>query len=277
MRGAVKPRSCQRTVLALKSTLHPDLFIVCVFFGLAGVLPPASLQALDCQFLHKLSTASVMPARGGMFYTLPMSLPPPIIEEPKDLWDGRCVDLSQRCSSLPNSDSESLSSSGSVSECDIDDFDNISIPDSELLCDPEGEQMCPSLIKMIKRNLNKAKINSLRCSKLILPDDLLCHLGPELMHLAYSEPCGLRGALIDLCVENSKGCHTVAQLAVDPSVVPTFQLTILFKLDSRLWPRIQSLFSTKPVPGSGQSLKLSPGFKVLKKKLYSSEELIIEC
>ncbi|XP_040293125.1 DNA damage-inducible transcript 4 protein [Bufo bufo] len=217
-----------------------------------------------------------MPARGGIFYTLPMSLPPPIIEEPRDVWDGQCVDLSQRCSSLSSSDCESLTSSDSFSEPDFDDFDNISIPDSELLCDPEGEQLCPSLLKMIKRSLNKANINSLRCSKLLLPDDLLCHLGQELMHLAYSEPCGLRGAVIDLCVEGGKDCHTVAQLAVDPSVVPTFQLTVLFKLDSRLWPRIQGLFSTKPVPGSGQSLKLSPGFKVLKRKLYSSEELIIE-
>ncbi|XP_056386437.1 DNA damage-inducible transcript 4 protein [Hyla sarda] len=213
-----------------------------------------------------------MPARGGMFYTVPIALPPPVIKEPKDLWDGRCVDLSQRGSS----DCESLTSSNSFSECDFDEFDNISIPDSELLCDPEGEQLCPSLLKMIKRSLNKANINSLRCSKLLLPDDLLCHLGQELMHLAFSEPCGLRGALIDLCVENSKDCHTVAQLEVDPSVVPTFQLTILFKLDSRLWPRIQGLFSTKPVPGSGHSLKLSPGFKVLKRKLYSSSELIVE-
>ncbi|XP_072280182.1 DNA damage-inducible transcript 4 protein [Pyxicephalus adspersus] len=218
-----------------------------------------------------------MPARGGMFYTVPFSLPPPIIEEePKDLWDGKCTDLSERCSSLPNSDCESLTSSNSFSECDFDEFDNISIPDSDLLSDPEGEQLCPSLLKMIKRSLNKANINSLRCSKLLLPDDLLCHLGQEMMHLAYNEPCGLRGALIDLCVENGKGCHTVAQLEVDPCVVPTFQLTVVFKLDSRLWPRIQGLFSTKPVPGSGQSLKLSSAFKVLKKKLYSSEEFIIE-
>ncbi|KAM9326816.1 DNA damage-inducible transcript 4 protein [Gastrophryne carolinensis] len=214
-----------------------------------------------------------MPARTGIFYQTSIS---PIMEEPQELWDGKCADLKDRCSSLPNSDCESLTSSNSFSECDLDDFDNISIPDSDLLNDPEGEQLCPSLLKMIKRSLNKANINSLRCSKLLLPDDLLCHLGQELMHLAYSEPCGLRGALIDLCVENGKACHTVAQLAVDSSVVPTFQLTVLFKLDSRLWPRIQGLFSTKPVPGSGQSLKLSPGFKVLKKKLYSSEELIIE-
>ncbi|XP_069835248.1 DNA damage-inducible transcript 4 protein [Dendropsophus ebraccatus] len=216
-----------------------------------------------------------MPARGGMFYAFPIVLPPPIIEEPKDLWDGLCVDLSERCSSLPNSDCESLTSSNSFSERDFDDFDNLSIPDSELLSDPEGEQLCPSLLNMIQRSLDKATINPLRCSQLLPPDDLLYHVGQELMHLAYSEPCGLRGALIDLCVENRKDCHTVAQLAVDPSVVPTFQLTILFKLDSRLWPRIRGLFNMTSVPG--HPMKLSPGFKVLKRKLYSSDFIIEEC
>ncbi|XP_053306045.1 DNA damage-inducible transcript 4 protein [Spea bombifrons] len=213
-----------------------------------------------------------------------MSLPPPILEEPPappDFWDVECADLSQRCSSLPNSDCESLTSSNSFSECDFDGVDNdctdnISLSDPDLLSDPEGEQLCPSLLKLIKRCLSKARISSLRCARLLPPDDLLDNLGHELLHLAYSEPCGLRGALIDLCVEHGKTCHSVAQITADQAVIPTFQLTVLLRLDSRLWPRIQGLFSTKPVPGSGQSLKLSPGFKVLKKKLYSSEELIIE-
>ncbi|KAG8435146.1 hypothetical protein GDO86_013193 [Hymenochirus boettgeri] len=219
-----------------------------------------------------------MPARWDAFSAVSLSVPLPSIEEEPSAqyWGGDCADVAQRCSSLPSSDCESLTSSNSFSECDLEAWDEISLPDSELLNDPEGEQLCPSLIKLIKRCLAKAKINSLRCSRLLIPDELLCNLGHELLHLAYSEPCGLRGALIDLCLEHGKDCHSVAQITVDHAVVPTFQLTVLLRLDSRLWPRIQSLFSTKPVPGSGQSLKLSPGFKVFKKKLYSSEELIIE-
>ncbi|KAM4702596.1 DNA damage-inducible transcript 4 protein [Rhinophrynus dorsalis] len=217
-----------------------------------------------------------MPARWDTFSA--MSLPPPTIEEEpeqEEYWD-ECADVSQRCSSLPSSDCESLTSSNSFSECDFEAWDDISLPDPDLLTDPAGEQLCPSLLKLIKRCLSKARISSLRCSRLLLPDELLGNLGQELLHLAYSEPCGLRGALIDLCVEHGKDCHSVAQITADQTVVPTFQLTVLLRLDSRLWPRIQGLFSTKPVPGSGQSLKLSPGFKVLKKKLYSSEEFIIE-
>lgn len=50
-------------------------------------------------------------------------------------------------------------------------------------------------------------------------------------------------------------------------------------LDSRLWPKIQGLFSSANspfVPGFSQSLTLSTGFRVIKKKLYSSEQLLIE-
>ncbi|XP_063290126.1 DNA damage-inducible transcript 4 protein [Pelobates fuscus] len=206
---------------------------------------------------------------------------PTVEEDPPAAWFGECTSLPKRCSSVSSSDCESLTSSNSFSECDLESIDNdctdnISLPDPDLLSDPEGEQLCPSLLKLIKRCLSKASISSLRCSRLLLPDDLIANLGQELLHLAFSEPCGLRGALIDLCVEHGKTCHSVAQITADQAVVPTFQLTVLLRLDSRLWPRIQGLFSTKPVPGSGQSLKLSPGFKVLKKKLYSSEEYIIE-
>ncbi|KAM4636710.1 DNA damage-inducible transcript 4 protein [Discoglossus pictus] len=241
-----------------------------------------------------------MPAQWGPFSSL--SLPPTIIEETTTslhFWDIGRGDLPHRCSSvtssdcdsLPSSDTdspsssdsessdsetESLPSSNSIPEYDLEVFDNLSLPDPELFTDPEGEQLCQSLLNIINRCLTKARISSLRCSRLLLPDFLLQNLGEELLHLACSEPCGLRGALIDLCVEHGKSCHSVAQISVDGAVVPTFQLTVLLRLDSRLWPRIQGLFSTKPVPGSGQSLKLSPGFKVVKKKLYSSEEFIVE-
>lgn len=40
--------------------------------------------------------------------------------DPKDLWDGKCKDLSERCSSLSNSDCESLTSSGSFSDSSSD-------------------------------------------------------------------------------------------------------------------------------------------------------------
>ncbi|XP_019394108.1 PREDICTED: DNA damage-inducible transcript 4 protein [Crocodylus porosus] len=190
---------------------------------------------------------------------------------------GRPHGAARRCASLEGSDCESLDSSLG-SEEDAEELEEVSLPDFDLLNDPEDELLCANLMKLIQVSLNKANINAKRCSRLLMPAQLVTQVGKELLHLAYSEPCGLRGALIDLCVEHGKGCHRVGQIAVDPSLVPTFQLTLVLRLDSRLWPKIQGLFSSGPsfTPGFSQSLKLSTGFRVIKKKLYSSEQLLIE-
>ncbi|NXO31984.1 DDIT4 protein, partial [Cisticola juncidis] len=121
--------------------------------------------------------------------------------------------------------------------------------------------------------LGRAPLGSKRCSRLLMPAQLQAQVRAELLRLACSEPCGLRGALLDLCVEHGKACHAVGHIAADPAVVPTFQLTLVLRLDSRLWPKIQGLFTSGP---AFAPLKLSTGFRVMKKKLYSSEQLLIE-
>lgn len=55
-----------------------------------------------------------------------------------------------------------------------------------------------------------------------MPGQLVSQVGKELLRLAYSEPCGLRGSLLDVCVEQGKSCHGVAQLALDPTWCPPF-------------------------------------------------------
>lgn len=185
-----------------------------------------------------------------------------------------------RCASLESSDCESLdsSNSGFGPEEESAYLDGLSLPDLELLSDPEDEHLCANLMQLLQESLAQTKLGSRRPARLLMPAQLVSQVGKELLRLAYSEPCGLRGALLDICVEQGKSCHSVGQLALDPSLVPTFQLTLVLRLDSRLWPKIQGLFSSNSpfVPGFSQSLTLSTGFRVIKKKLYSSEQLLIE-
>uniref|UniRef100_A0A493TR21 DNA damage-inducible transcript 4 protein n=1 Tax=Anas platyrhynchos platyrhynchos TaxID=8840 RepID=A0A493TR21_ANAPP len=160
-----------------------------------------------------------------------------------------------------------------------DSADQASLPDLDLLLhDPEDEVLCAQLLELVQATLGKAPLGARRCSRLLMPAQLVAQVRTELLRLACSEPCGLRGALLDLCVEHGKACHDVGHIAVDPAVVPTFQLTLVLRLDSRLWPKIQGLFASGPAftPGFSQALKLSTGFRVIKKKLYSSEQLLIE-
>ncbi|NWZ43071.1 DDIT4 protein, partial [Brachypodius atriceps] len=186
---------------------------------------------------------------------------------------------------LETSDCESLgSASGSEGgECgplkgwrmDAEYAEGISLPDMdlELLHDPEDELLCANLMDVVQATLGRAPLGSKRCSRLLMPAQLQAQVRTELLRLACSEPCGLRGALLDLCVEHGKACHDVGHIAADPAVVPTFQLTLVLRLDSRLWPKIQGLFASGP---AFAPLKLSTGFRVMKKKLYSSEQLLIE-
>lgn len=143
------------------------------------------------------------------------------------------------------------------------------------------ETILKEVVDLIAGSLREAKDSdcALRCTKLLIPEKLLEHIGQELLHLAASEPCGLRGALIDLCVEQGDVCESMGQLSVDPYLVPTFQLTLVLRLESEgLWPKIQGLFSAKSAstPTVRQALKLSTGFRVIKKKLYCSEGLLVE-
>lgn len=156
---------------------------------------------------------------------------------------------------------------------------SISLSESDLFFDPTEEMLCKEVVRLISENLTEAKDGVLHCSKLLIPEKLLEHIGQELVHLSVSEPCGLRGALVDLCVEQGGSCEAVGQIAVDPCLVPTFHLTLVLRLDSKgLWPKIQGLFTGRSPasPVVRHALKLSTGFRVIKRKLYSSEELLIE-
>lgn len=152
----------------------------------------------------------------------------------------------------------------------------------DLFYGPMEETILKEVVSLIAYCLREAKDSdcALRCAKLLIPEKLLDHIGHELLRLAASEPCGLRGASIQLCVEHGELCESVEQISVDPYLVPTFQLTLVLRLESGgLWPKIQELFNTKH-PSTGPAVKqvvrLGTGFRVIKKKLYSSEELFIE-
>ncbi|KAM7370688.1 hypothetical protein PAMP_010215 [Pampus punctatissimus] len=213
------------------------------------------------------------------------SPPSPVDSSPRRLSWGKLVQRLTDFSTSANSSSiESTFNNGSrsdLSDSVSDVSGDLSPSNEDLFYDPMEETILKEVVDLIARSLREAKDSdcALRCTKLLIPEKLLEHIGQELLHLAASEPCGLRGAIIDLCVEQGAACESMGQLSVDPYLVPTFQLTLVLRLESGgLWPKIQGLFSTKSptTPVVRQAIKLSTGFRVIKKKLYCSEELLIE-
>lgn len=193
---------------------------------------------------------------------------------PRSSWSGAVQKLNS--SNSIDSDSEhsgadDCSDTGSVS------FPDLSALDADMFYDPTEESLCKEVVQQIALSLIEAKGCTLHCSKLLIPNKLLEHIGSELVQLAASEPCGLRGALLDLCVQQGDTFHSVSQIAADPCVVPTFQLTLVLRPESGgIWPKIQGLFTPKSLTPLRGVLKLNTGFRVIKRKLYSSEELLIE-
>ncbi|KAM4607262.1 DNA damage-inducible transcript 4 protein-like [Polymixia lowei] len=172
------------------------------------------------------------------------------------------------------------SETGSVTD------DSMSESDSILFCDPLEETLATEVVATLAESLNDASHHVLGCSKLILPGCLLQNIGQELLHLALNEPCGLRGALIDLCVEKGDqgDLCSVAQMAVDASLVPTFHITLVLRPEAGgLWPKVQKLFKGNKTPQTPSArathphtLTLGAGFRAIKRKLYCSGDLLIE-
>uniref|UniRef100_A0A3Q0T3J8 DNA damage-inducible transcript 4 protein n=1 Tax=Amphilophus citrinellus TaxID=61819 RepID=A0A3Q0T3J8_AMPCI len=213
------------------------------------------------------------------------SPPSPVDSSPRRLSWGKLVqrltDFSTPASNQSMEAGSNNSSRSDLSDSGLDLSNDLHPFNEDLFYDPVEETLLKEVVDLIARSLREAKDTdcALRCTKLLIPDKLLEHIGQELLHLAASEPCGLRGALIDICVEQGGICESMEQLSVDPYLVPTFQLALVLRLESGgLWPKIQGLFSTKSSSTSvvRQAIKLSTGFRVIKKKLYSSEDLLIE-
>nr|XP_046257307.1 DNA damage-inducible transcript 4 protein-like [Scatophagus argus] len=171
----------------------------------------------------------------------------------------------------------SRSETGSVADM------SLSESDSSFFCYPLEETLATDVVATIAQSLSDAS-DILHCSKLILPDFLLHNISQELLHLAVSEPCGIRGALIDLCVDrgDQDSLCTVDQIAVDSTLVPTFHVTLVLRLESSgLWPKVQKLFKGSTSPQTRHqrhqnTLRLSTSFRAIKRKLYCSGELLIE-
>ncbi|XP_005991436.1 DNA damage-inducible transcript 4 protein [Latimeria chalumnae] len=220
-----------------------------------------------------------MPAFCESMPSAPFPLSPALdANSPRSSWNRIFQKMGDQNGSTTSQDLGSTAGIKCHPQTDTNSLDEIFISDSEMFFDPQEKQLFTDLMDLLEISLSEAKDSSLRCSKLLIPDQLIAHIGQELLHLAASEPCGLRGALIDLYIEQGTVCQSVEQIAVDPNLVPTFQLTLVLRLESGLWPRIQDLFTSGPsfTPGFRHALRLSSGFRVIKKKLYSSHELLIE-
>uniref|UniRef100_A0A1A8HQQ8 DNA damage-inducible transcript 4-like protein n=1 Tax=Nothobranchius kuhntae TaxID=321403 RepID=A0A1A8HQQ8_NOTKU len=146
--------------------------------------------------------------------------------------------------------------------------------------DVTEDRTCQQLAKMFENCLSRAKKTTLHCSSVLVPEKLTRKMAHEVLRLASCEPCGLRGCIFYVHLELEKGCKQLERITYDSSVVPTFELTLVFKQDGTAWPSLRDFFMGSCfAPTFRHVLKLSPGFRLVKKKLYSTSAgtVIEEC
>ncbi|XP_056156696.1 DNA damage-inducible transcript 4-like protein [Lampris incognitus] len=148
--------------------------------------------------------------------------------------------------------------------------------------DVSEDRACQQLAKMFENCLSRAKKTTLHCSSVLVPEKLTRRIARDVLRMASGEPCGLRGCVLYVHLEQEKGCKQLERIIYDPTVVPTFELTLVFKQDPSAWPSLRDFLfiGTCFAPGFRHVLKLSPGFRLVKKKLYSSSSagtVVEEC
>uniref|UniRef100_A0A8C4N3V0 DNA damage inducible transcript 4 n=1 Tax=Eptatretus burgeri TaxID=7764 RepID=A0A8C4N3V0_EPTBU len=139
-----------------------------------------------------------------------------------------------------------------------------------------------SLVILLHQALFHAKRHPLWCDLLLVPEHLLEQVACRAMRAAAREPCGIRGAIL-LVLLNSKAQRSrkeadaspqlLARLPLDPSVAPTFELTLLLHNDGpsawTWWHHIMALGGCFTRAAQfPKSLRLGPSFRLFKRKLY---------
>ncbi|MEQ2291327.1 hypothetical protein AMECASPLE_012378 [Ameca splendens] len=152
------------------------------------------------------------------------------------------------------------------------DFWDHCMAEPHMAADVTEDRSCHQLAKMFENCLSRAKKTTLHCSSVLVPEKLTRRIAREVLWLASCEPCGLRGCVLYIHLELEKGWKQLERIAYDASVVPTFELTLVFKQDGSAWPSLRDFLFMGSCfgPSFRNVLKLSPGFRLVKKKLYSS-------
>lgn len=158
---------------------------------------------------------------------------------------------------------------GSVDSCDEKE-NNSPLANLDAGLEHEEVLLQHDVTRRIERCLTEAKASTLHCQLLLLPRQMTSRVGQDVVRASADEPCGLRGASIKVYVEGKDGLKPVGSILPDPSVTPTFELSVIFKADmGHGWPALMHVFDSNKV------LKLRPQYRLVKRKLYSSASPVI--
>jgi hypothetical protein len=122
------------------------------------------------------------------------------------------------------------------------------------------------LTKKIETTLKEAKESKrLNCTEILIPQKLTAQIAQDIMAMAEAEPCGLRGCILYVNIEEKALCRRLGDVRLDKSSVPTFEMYLTLK---RATPGWIDAFENKLL--RKESVILSEVYRISKKKLYRS-------
>lgn len=148
---------------------------------------------------------------------------------------------------------------------------DIEVPLEEL--QPEASLSQQTLLaSKIEEALRRAKTESLQCEVLV-PCELLARIAKDIIRMSDHEPCGLKGCLIVINLEESKNLfRKIGKLKFDEDTVATFELHLTLRRDLGNWLSLKQLFPSRLLKKIGRTptLVVSEAYTLSKKKLYRS-------
>lgn len=135
---------------------------------------------------------------------------------------------------------------------------------------------CEALVKLLENSLREAKLLHLQCGEVLLPHDLTSRVAEDILLMSEYEPCGLRGCIIYIHVQDKKADRRrVGVVKCDPNTVATFELHLTLYQDTSSWLSLRHMIPNKLLKSMGRqtTLVISKDYLIDKKKLYRSGSL----
>jgi len=116
-------------------------------------------------------------------------------------------------------------------------------------------------LRPLSERLKRQK--KLNCTEILIPQKLTTQIAEDIIAMSESEPCGLRGCILYINIEEKTLCRRLGETKLDRSSVPTFEMYLTLK---RAIPSWIDAFENKLL--RKESVILSEVYRISKKKLY---------
>lgn len=127
------------------------------------------------------------------------------------------------------------------------------------------------LARRLEDALREAKLKSVLTSQILIPRQLTHRISLDVIKMAEEEPCGLRGCVIYILLDDASTRKRIGRVFCDRRVVSTFEVFLTLRKDSaRHWLSLRHLTSGL---GGTRPLVISPDYHLSKRKLYRSSSL----